>query len=58
MLRRGMSKVAVYRDEPRQRARAVGRLPASGRHRALECGGNDVGLPVPRLAVRPAGQSD
>ena len=36
VMRRGMTKVAVYRDEHGTAHRALGRLPASGLHRPLE----------------------
>ena len=36
VVRRGLTKVAVYRDEQRRSARALGGLPAPRLHRALE----------------------
>ena len=39
----------------RRCARAFGGLPSPGMHRPLERGGEDLGLPVPRLPVRSQG---
>src|SRR5207244_253215 len=39
-------------------ARAVGGLPAPRLPRGLERRGKDLGLPLPRLALRPAGPGD
>ncbi len=37
--------------------RALGRLPASGRHRSLERRREDLGLPLPRLPLQPRRRS-
>ena len=50
VVRRG-PKVAVYRDATGV-ARAFGGLPASRLHRGVEPGRENLGLPVPRIAVR------
>ena len=57
VLRRGLRKIAVYRDGE-QAARDVGRLSAPRLHRSLERGRAQLGLPLPRLAVRQARQND
>ena len=48
----GDHKVAVYRDANGNVHDALGQVHAHGVHREVERGREDVGLPVPRLAVR------
>ena len=54
VLRRGLTQSCRLRDDHGTAARDVGRLPAPRLHRALEHGRDDLGLPVPRLAIRCA----
>ena len=57
ILRRGLNKIAAYRHASRASSRVVSGLHPSRLHRAMECDREDVGLPVPRIAVRRAGGS-
>ena len=56
VVRSGLTKVAVYRDPAGVLHRALGGLPAPRLRRALEPRREDLGLPLPRLALRSAGQ--
>ena len=58
IISRGLSKVAVYRDPKGESSRALRRLPASRLHRQLEHAREYLGLSLPRLALRRAGQSN
>ena len=52
VIRRGAAKIAVYRDATGALHETIGGLPAPRLHRGVESRREDVGLPVPRLALR------
>ena len=52
IVRRGLEKIAVYRDEQGRVARMPRDMPAPRLRRALESRGDHLGLPLPRLALR------
>ena len=52
VMRQGLTKLAVYRDEQRRSPRTLGGVPPPRLHRALELARGHLGLPLPRLAVR------
>ena len=54
VLRRGLHKIAAFRDDDRRVAPALGEVPAPGLRGALERRRAQLGLPVPRLALRRA----
>ena len=57
ILRLDGQQVAAYRDDARQLTTLLRRLHASRLHRRLERRREDLGLPVPRLALHGAGRS-
>ena len=52
LVRQGLGKLAVYRDEQGGLTRTFGGVPPPGLHRALEHARGHLGLSVPRLALR------
>ena len=53
ILRRGLEKIAVYRDEHGRLHERLGEMPAPRLRRAMEPRRDHLGLPLPRLALRP-----
>ena len=51
MVRSGLTKLAVYKDDQGKEHELSAVCPHMGVHRAVEPRRADVGLPVPRVAV-------
>ena len=52
VLRSGLTKLAVYRDEQGNAYKRSGSLPASELHRGVESHGENMGLSLPRIPFR------